>query len=352
MKKTKKENTLYTLLGKIGDILLVPVFIVSLLVSTFILFQNKGDTVPSVFGVSIVKVLSGSMRKSGFQIGDKVFVQKVDTKTLWGSYEGGDIIAFFSCEDAVDKPLVKTKLDSVDQELEVTKDITGRRSLQEVQGKGYKVIFHQIVGVYQDETGARYFKTRGTSNGSDDAILIRQDFVLGKYMNTPEWIRSALSWISSSAGMITLVCVPLGIMVIFQGLALIEQINFMYVERRLVRGAMHWQDYEAKRLIKTGDMEETCKIIYYTKVEEEEREELLAALWLFPEKPNKEQQRKKEIVEKGVDIFEKQGTVPYLNYWVDNLKWGWDKKKIKEEINAINNEQLFDDLNEENKNDE
>ena len=342
MAKNKKQKTLNTLLGKIGDILLIPIFVIALLVSTYILFQNKGDTVPSIFGYSIVKVLSGSMRKSGFEIDDRVIVKKSDALALWGDYSGGDIIAFFSYEDPVDKNLQKTKLESKDQTIEITQSVTGRRTLKDLQGKGYKVVFHQIVGVYQDATGARYFKTRGTSNGSDDAAIIRQDFVIGRYVNTPDWIRSGFKWVASSAGMITCVCVPLGIMVIFQSLALIEQINFMYVEKRLLKGAMHWQDYEAKRLIKTGDMEETCKIIYYTKVDEEEREELLTALWIFPAKLNKEEQKKKDIVEQGAEIFEKEGTLPYLNYWLDNLKWNWDKKKIKEEIQALQNEEKIE----------
>ena len=335
MAKNKKQRTLYTLLGKVGDVLLIPVFIISLFVSFYILFQNKGDTVPSIFGYSIVKVLSGSMRKSGFQIDDRVIVKRSDTNNLWGDYTGGDIIAFFSYSDPVDKNLEKTKLESKEQTMEITQSVSGRKTLKDLQGKGHKVVFHQIVGVYQDATGARYFKTRGTSNGSDDTILIRQDFVIGKYVNTPDLIRSGFKWVASSAGMVTCVCVPLGIMVIFQSLALIEQINFMYVEKRLLRGGMHWQDYEAKRLLKTGDMEETCKIIYYTKVEEEEREELLPELWIFPTKLNKEQQQKKEIVEKSVSILEKDGVLPYYEYWLDNLKWTWDKKKIKEEINKM-----------------
>ena len=139
-------------------------------------------------------------------------------------------------------------------------------------------------------------------------------------------------------------------MVIFQALALIEQVNFIYVEKRLLRGNMHWQDYEAKRLIKTGDMEETCKIIYYTMVEEDEREELLPALWIFPDKLNKKQQEKKEIVLKGANILSTEGKEAYFNYWYNNLKWNWDKKKIEEELFQIHNQKLMTNLN--NKNEE
>lgn len=342
----KKKNTIYTLFGKIGDILLIPIFVLSFFVSSLILFQNKSDTVPSVFGVSIVKILSGSMEKSGFHINESVIISKTNTKKLWGDENGGDIIAFFNYADDADKSLHKVQLTSLDQEIEVTANApTNRKTLKDLQGKKYRVYFHQIVGVYADETGARYFKTKGTSNASADINLIREDFVIGKYVNTPQWIRGAIKWLASPTGMICCVCIPLGILVILQALALIEQVNFMYVERKLCRGEMDWQDYEAQRLIKTGDMEQTCKIIYYSMVDENEREELKQALWIFPNKMSKKQQQEKNIVDEASGILEIQGKEKYLEFWKNNLKWNWDKKRIEEEINAINLEKINKKIN-------
>ncbi len=332
MTNKKPKNTAYTLLGKIGDILLFPIVIISLCVSLLIFFQSKTDTLPSFFGVSIVRILSGSMENSGFNIGDNVIIKKTDTNTLWK----GDIIAFFQKTDPADSGRVLTELDSVSQEPVITKPIPeDRLTIEDLQGTGLKVIFHEIINVYYDETGTRFFETKGSSNGSPDSIKVRADFVLGKYIETPTWFRGAVRWLSSAMGMVVCVCIPLGILVIFQSLALIEQINFMYVEKKLMKGEMHWQDREAKRLIKTGDMEEVCKIIYYMKVEEEEREELADNLWVFKSNLNKKQKTLKNNVEEGIEILKNKGKREYLLFWKNHLKWKWDIKHIDEELTYL-----------------
>ena len=208
-------------------------------------------------------------------------------------------------------------------------------TIEDLQGTGLKVIFHEIINVYYDETGTRFFETKGSSNSSADSIKVRADFVLGKYIETPTWFRGAVRWLSSAMGMVVCVCIPLGILVIFQSLALIEQINFMYVEKKLMKGEMHWQDREAKRLIKTGDMEEVCKIIYYMKVEEEEREELADNLWVFKSNLNKKQKTLKNNVEEGIEILKNKGKKEYLLFWKNHLKWKWDIKHIDEELTYL-----------------
>lgn len=342
MKKRKtKKHTIYTLLGKIGDIILIPIVIIALIVTMLIFFQNTQKTMPSFFGVSVVRILSGSMVKSGFYKNDNVLIIKTDTNKLWGDYNAGDIIAFYSYSDSVDKNFQKTKLESIDQIIEITKEEPeNRKSVKDLNNKGYKVVFHQIVGVYQDETGARYFETKGTSNASKDPYLIRDDFVLGKYLNTPSWVRSTLNWITSPMGMIFLVCLPLGVLVILEALALIEQVNFLYIERKLMKGEMHWQDQEAQRLIKTGDMEKMCKIIYLTVVENEELDEVIDAIWVFPEKLNKTDSQNKANAEQGFKILKTQGKEKYLLFWKDKLKWNVDKKLIDEEIAKLTYKQL------------
>ena len=271
-KKTKKKYTFFTLLGKIGDILLIPIFIISFIASGLVLFQNKSQGVSSVFNLSIVKVMTGSMIKSGFDIDDIVFVVKTDTKKLWGNIEGGDIIAFYQYADKADESLTKTQLQSVDEKLPVTQNAPEeRKSVDEV--KSYRVVFHQIVGVYQDETGIRYFETWGTSNGTTsaprkDSVKIREDYVIGKYINTPVWIRRVMNWVSGSMGMVCCVMIPLGILLILENLELIEQISFLFIEKKLISGQLNWKNEDAKKLLKTHDVEKICKIILYSNVDE------------------------------------------------------------------------------------
>ncbi len=332
MTNKKPKNTVYTLLGKIGDVLLFPIVIVALSVSLLIMFQAKSDTIPSVFGVSIVRILSGSMENSGFNIGDNVIIKKTDTNTLWK----GDIIAFFQKDDPADKGRVLTELEYVNDEPNITKPIPENRlTLEDLQGKGMRVVFHEIINVYYDETGTRFFETKGSSNSSADGVKVRADFVIGKYVNTPTWFRGAVKWLASPVGMVVCVCIPLGILVIFQSLALIEQINFMYVEKKLMKGEMHWQDREAKRLIQTGDMEEICKIVYFSKVDEDEREELAESLWVFKNKLSKKQKLYKQNVEESIEILEDKGKKEYFLFWKNHLKWKWNIKYIDEELTYL-----------------
>ncbi len=332
MTNKKQKNTTYTLFGKIGDILLFPIVIVALAVSLLIMFQGKSDTVPSIFGVSIVRILSGSMENSGFNIGDNVIIKKTNTNTLWK----GDIIAFFQKEDPADAGRILTILNNIDDEPNITKPIPENRlTLDDLQGTGMRVVFHEIINVYYDETGTRFFETKGSSNASADSVKIRADFVIGKYVDTPQWFRGVIKWIASPVGMVVCVCIPLGILIIFQSLALIEQINFMYVEKKLIKGEMHWQDREAKRLIQTGDMEEVCKIIYFSKVDEDEREELAENLWVFKNRLNKKQKQYKQNVEESIEILKEKGKKDYLLFWKNHLKWKWDIKHIDEELTYL-----------------
>ncbi len=332
MANKKTKSTLYTVFGKIGDIILIPVIFLALTVCLLIFFQGRQDNMPSVFGISIVRIMSGSMQKSGFDIGDSVIIKKTNTDELWI----GDIIAFFQKDDPADKGKKLTLLSTVNQQPVVTKPIPQERlTIDDLKGTGMRVIFHEIKNVYYDETGTRFFQTKGSSNDDFDTVKVREDFVLGKYVSTPNWVRDALKWLATPTGMIVCVCLPLGILVILEALSLIEQINFMYIEKKLLKGEMHWEDREAKRLIKTGDMEEICKIIYFSKVDEAEREELADNLWIFKTNLSKKQLIYKEKVKQAIKILNEKGKREYLLFWKNNLKWKWDIKQIDQELTYL-----------------
>ena len=332
MTNKKGKNTIYTLAGKIGDIFLIPILLLALVVTLVIFTQNQSNRVPSFFGLSVVKVLSGSMENSGFRVGDSVFITKTNTTSLWVD----DIIAFYQYPDDVDKNLEKIELKNEDDFLEVTlPEPENRKQISDITGGTYRVIFHQIVGVYQDHTGARYFKTKGTSNASSDGVLVRDDFVVGKYLETPVWLRDVLRWISSSMGMIFLVCLPLGIMIILQSLALIEQVNFMYIEKKLMNGKMSWQEHEAQRLIKAGDMEIICRIIMLIKIPNDEREDAFEDIWRFKGDLSQRQQELLEIANISYDVLNRKGEKDYLKLWKQNMLFKSDIDAIDEQIKIL-----------------
>lgn len=332
MTNKKGKNTIYTLAGKIGDIFLIPILLLALVVTLVIFTQNQSNRVPSFFGLSVVKILSGSMEDSGFRIGDSVFITKTDTDSL-----GVDnIIAFYQYKDDADEGLEKIELEDEDDFVEVTMpEPENRKHISDITGGSYRIVFHQIVGVYQDHTGARYFKTKGTSNASSDGVLVRDDFVVGKYLETPIWLRDVLRWISSSIGMICLVCLPLGIMIILQSLALIEQVNFMYIEKRLINGTMSWQEHEAQRLIKAGEMEIVCRIVMLIKVPNDEREDAFEDIWRFKGELTQRQKDLLEIADVSYKVLNEKGKKEYLQLWRQNMHFKSDIQTLDEQIKIL-----------------
>ncbi len=328
----KKKNTVYTLAGKIGDILLIPILVLALVVTLIIFTQNQSNKVPSFFGLSVVRILSSSMQNSGFRVGDSVFIVSTDTNTLWT----GDIIAFYQYPDSADTTFEKIELETPDQKVEVTlEEPQNRKQMSDITGGGYRIVFHEIVGVLQDHTGAKYFRTKGSSNGSADSVLVRDDFVVGKYINTPVWIRDVLRWVSSSVGMICLVCLPLGIMIILQSLALIEQINFMYIEKKLISGKMNWQDTEAQRLIKTGEMENICKIVILAKAPGDEKEELFEQIYPSGNKMSKKEAEQNELANYSFELLKSEGEIAYFEFWNKNTRWKSDRQIIDDQIKIL-----------------
>lgn len=332
MTNKKGKNTIYTLAGKIGDIFLIPILLLALVVTLVIFTQNQSNRVPSFFGLSVVKILSGSMEDSGFRIGDSVFITKTDTTSL----KVDNIIAFYQYKDDADEGLEKIELEDEDDFVEVTMpEPENRKHISDITGGSYRIVFHQIVGVYQDHTGARYFKTKGTSNASSDGVLVRDDFVVGKYLETPIWLRDVLRWISSSTGMICLVCLPLGIMIILQSLALIEQVNFMYIEKKLINGTMSWQEHEAQRLIKAGEMEIVCRIVMLIKVPNDEREDAFEDIWRFKGELTQRQKDLLEIADVSYKVLNEKGEKEYLQLWRQNMHFKSDIQTLDEQIKIL-----------------
>ena len=393
MAKKTKRGTFYTLLGTIGDIFLIPIILLALTTSLLIFNQQRTHTVPTIFGIGIVRVLSGSMSEyceeagRNFDIDDKVFIKKSKT------FEVGDIVAFYNNNDSADtsKKFELTKITTKDLpvkdkdgNVEKNEDGTdktysysyypekdesgniiydqelynkikntsvgakfivneteyeklaipqGRTSANTLKENKSKIYFHQIVQIKIDQTGTIFYITKGTANSSTETV--REDYVVGKYINTPNWVSDTLVWLSSSTAMIFCVCIPLGILVILETLSLIEQINFAMIEKKLVKGTAYWQDKEVQRLIKTDEMEEVVRILYYMKAPEEDREELREILWNYGERVSKRRQNFLDKVERGCKILETGSDREYLIYWRNNIKGRWNKHQIENELNKI-----------------
>ena len=91
----KRKNTgariFYKILSNIVTILMIPAVLLALY-ACFLMFKSQKDgTAVSIFGYSPVRVLSGSMVASGFEINEVVMIKDINTKAL----KVGDVIAFY-----------------------------------------------------------------------------------------------------------------------------------------------------------------------------------------------------------------------------------------------------------------
>lgn len=323
--KTKKRGkTLYQWFGIIGDIIFVPVIIITLISVLIIFLDRQQNKVPNLFGYSYVRIMSNSMEKDyGFTRGDGVFLKKTNTSELWV----GDVIAFYTFYDTVDAKVYKKTIESQNQQIEINPNfnVEGRCSLEYGIEHSSKVTFHQIVEVKVDEGGTRFFVTKGTSNASYDYVHgVREDFVIGKYVESPAWLTNTFSWVASSQGMIVMVCVPLFILIIFQSLSLIEQLNLTITEKKLISGKIPCLSEDAKKMYQINYLDNVSKVILIGNNKSSLAE--LSPL-LINESDKEKQQDFNSQLKYSIALLQK-GEDEYWDYWNKNLK-------TKSELNML-----------------
>lgn len=230
--KVKKEKKKINLaLRIIGDVIFVPITIF-VLVATIILFNAKNNNeVPSLFGYSVVKILTPSMSNKTddqgnkvpqpeFAAGQCVVVKAVDTKEL----EVGDIIAFYKLKPDADVETGGSTTASISSS---SASIVGgaRNSTQKRVAKYSEVIFHRIVAIAPDPEGSdlRFFQTKGDNNelADQDAAKpedwVREDYVVGEYVSTNSFVCSIFNFCTSTVGSIVLIIVPCAVLIIILG---------------------------------------------------------------------------------------------------------------------------------------
>lgn len=354
----KKKSSFYTIIGKIGDFLLWPIIVISLISSFFMLVQKSQNKVTSVFGYSFVNVLSGSMIDEGFNINDTVITKKINERDV----QLGDIIAFYYSYSTVPTSSVQMvieynyssgkEVDYSESNINYGVDVSqipklndkSSEYLKKAQKDKYKVYFHRVIGIYVDEEGNIFFKTKGSNNSSADLPLSRGDLVVGKYVNTPIFIRRAVTFCASSIGMIILVCIPLSLLVLMQCLSLIEQVSIISLEKKLMTGELSYTDEEIKKELHSDQIEIYNKAYYYYITPKEKRQEVKEFLW--SDILGKDELSKKEELELTTlnNAISKLNTseIAYWDEWIENTTGG-NKKHMIAYKNKIFIDKLLND---------
>lgn len=218
----EKKSTFKKVFDIVTNVLYAIVMIILIIFLVYGFGSLSNNRVPSFFGQSYVRILSGSMEESGFERGDVVVIKKVNISTI----EEGDIIAFYN--NYTTTPALLTAEQASD--IEISDFKTGRSSFSS------SIIFHKIEDVRYDADGNTYFRTYGTSNVNADGSYrydgwIRGDRVVGVY--TESGLAGFIQFMSSSTGIIVLVVVPSCIVLLILAFSIIDTIDKMIKQKKL-----------------------------------------------------------------------------------------------------------------------
>ncbi len=278
------------ILDTVTNIIIIPILVLSVICSIVMINSKRSNSVPNLFGYSLVTILSESMENSGFKVDDTVMVKSTEPEEI----KVGDIIAYYryietytdvkSAAQASNKVQAgttdviysgnapnyskvaswKLALNKVFSNLTYTATEASERAVR----ANSTIIFHEVVDVveYQNTT---WYKTWGTSNidanGNPkyDGYWIKADYVIGVYTNTSFVVRDFLSFASTNTGIIWMVEVPSGVQLILSTLELIEIIDMMgrikhdqikngtYVDRAQYRQMLR----ERRKLLASGNID-------------------------------------------------------------------------------------------------
>lgn len=337
-KFVKKKYNIHSIMGVLGDILFYPIIILVLICIIVISINKSENKVPSIFGVSMVNITSGSMSASGFYKGDIVFLHSVKASDL----RAGDIIAFYYYKDSTDSEVQTDNLILVqtynrEQDVSTIYNLPEpteekqniRASLNEVS-QNNSIYFHRIINIYTTNDGTLFYQTQGDSNDNYDYYLICEDYVVGAYSYTPVFIRGFFKFIASPVGIILVFVIPLSILVLFIMFSIIEQINKILIEEKVLRREIRYDCPESINANIGIEMDLLNKIKFFAYSPEKERPDVAQFLWGYLK------QGKKTDVIKYMRIMEFVGNFSndakhYWLFWINEAKSKKMKNKIKHE---------------------
>lgn len=341
----KESQTWYTakrVMGIVADIFLYPLIVISLFVSMISITARDGGQVRSFMGYSVVTILSGSMKKGGFEVGDVVFLESknpADIKQTIVVDEGdekvvtqlGDVIAFYRY--AADAPAEAhvTKINPGDL-LPPADEYAPVKHSPSIKNKAINaksdVVFHRVIAIYMADDGTFFYKTQGDSNSRDDGFLISQHLIVGTYFEAAQFITDALTFMITPDGMFWVIIIPLAVIVFLQIIELMTIIFDMATEKKVLEGTLEFDSEESIKARVGKEMSEYNKIYLYDITDEEHKDRLKDFLWEDGfEKNPKKAERILENVEKSLMLYEMDRD-QYWDFWIKNTKSNMVKNKL------------------------
>ena len=293
------------------DIVVVILFLLGGIVCFSTLNTTIHGYMPSFAGYSNLIVASGSMVKSGYEIGDIVIIHSVNTDTL----NVDDKIAFYVY------PRSYIKFDVNDATLDETKSEKTKYTLKFRQLLGFQteevdqatkaksdLVFHHIREIYVDDNGERWFKTYGSSNGSDDGWWINEKYVVG--------IEDQGIVGKSIIGLVEIAAKPYGIMILGIPVIILLVILVIMFAKNIQIAKLELDCVEEKRKItdeicvKNGvglQMDNKTKLKVLAQANDENKNEYIKLLWKkgqIPKSVEKYYMRKRLMLQMNKDLLE------------------------------------------------
>jgi hypothetical protein len=287
----KKKTPLQTAFSIVFDCICAVLVICSALLCFSSINSKLQNVCPTFAGYSNLTIKSTSMVNSGFNVGDIAIIKTVNTDTL----HEGDKIAFYVYPQDYMNFDVNTCIKINDEEIGATAYTTSVGSLFGFQSKsiktaaksGSKVVFHHIRAVYEDEQGTRWFKTYGSSNGSDDTWYISENMVVGLYddSSSAKTMSGIISAISSDYG-ILLILIPivlLGFIIISE---CVKDVSLAKLELDCVEEKRKITDPICVKNDVGFNMDVKTKYKILAQASQKEKNEYISLLWKKGEVPN------------------------------------------------------------------
>ena len=345
MKKTKERQSFHRLMGQIAGYIVYPIVLVALISTLLIFILTPKGKVPSFFGFSVVQIKSGSMVEAGFNVADVVFLNQ----NINGTLQSGDIIAFYKDFDPADTEIRTALVLLSEWDGVVTNEdlLNGTRIPKTTLEKsGSIVYFHYIEDVYVSPSdGTIFYRTIGSNPNAVADGYIRSDYVVGKYIVTPPFLRSLLSFSTTSLGMILFIVFPLALLVLMECFGLIEQMNIYSFENKVF---LRLIPFDSSQIVKYNigkEMDISRKIYFYATSKEEEKNAVFDFLFSYLNVGTKKEKLLYENALKAKEILQNESSIDYFLFWQSKLTKKSDKNRLKKLQNQFEYETLMKKIN-------
>ena len=281
-----KKTKWYRALSITLNVLCLIVVILSAMIFFSIINCKAQNVAPSFAGFSSMKIASGSMRESGFEVGDVVVARSVDTKTL----KAGDIIAYYHYSVSENEFTTDGLINITEQ----SKEFNTKYSLsfakffgvqpaeiQEAAHAGSSIIFHEIINVYEAADGTRWFQTKGSSNLNADAWYVSEEMVVGVYSNSgfANMFGSIIGAFSSSAASVFIILIPLLIMGVLIMLEFLRDIQILKLQLDVIEEKRKITDPICVKNEVGYHMDLKSKYKVLAQADDKDKNEYIALLW-------------------------------------------------------------------------